>query len=285
MRKLLLIFTIFAMTYGAFAQIDSGTIVVFNLTKNKLIVATDSRAVHDNSTPPDNLYCKISALRNQFVFVTLGSASYTREYPSAPIQSWSNTEIAMDAIRSVTTKGGSSSYLNDVATAWQHSVTERWQALCGTQLRKCRDVVKDTHGIITDGIFIEAATKTVNGVEITLVEGPSPTLQWKTGMEFSTCSPCFQSRRSKICALGDHVDVAVKVCSRKHQNHIKVRTKLPKGMSEDVLLPVSIVESAVDIYDNGGTGTVGGPVDVLEIDSKGTIRWLAKKPNCPENLD
>jgi hypothetical protein len=48
MRKNLLVLIVL-MSYPTFAQISSGTIIIFNFTKDELVVAADSRGISENT--------------------------------------------------------------------------------------------------------------------------------------------------------------------------------------------------------------------------------------------
>lgn len=71
-RRAVLLVGLFS--YSAVAQISSGTIIVFHLTKDKFIIAADSRAVFKGK--PEDSDCKIAAFHHQFVFATSGASGY-----------------------------------------------------------------------------------------------------------------------------------------------------------------------------------------------------------------
>jgi hypothetical protein len=69
-----LVLTVIALwSYSAFAQAQHGTVIVVNFTKDKVIIAADSRAMNsDNRRPPDDCRCNISAFGKKIVFTTSG---------------------------------------------------------------------------------------------------------------------------------------------------------------------------------------------------------------------
>ncbi len=38
------------------------------------------------------------------------------------------------------------------------------------------------------------------------------------------------------------------------------------------------------VLKNVRSGEIGGPVDAVELSSDGRIRWIQRKPNCPDQL-
>jgi hypothetical protein len=88
------------LPFSAFAQVQHGTVIVVNFTKDKVIIAADSRAINsDTRRPPDDCRCKISAFGRKIVFTTSGTAVFVKGSTSDPVEGWDNSQIANCAAR------------------------------------------------------------------------------------------------------------------------------------------------------------------------------------------
>jgi len=65
---------------AALAQVQSGTIIVFQFTGDKFVVAADSRSgpPKDYHRPPEDDYCKIAVFAHKFVFAASGTYAYRK---------------------------------------------------------------------------------------------------------------------------------------------------------------------------------------------------------------
>lgn len=285
MRKNILIF-IALMPYPAFAQISSGTIIIFNLTKDEIVVAADSRALTDNGGPPDDSYCKIAAIRDQFIFTSVGSARYAKTNPADTVESWDNAAVARDALRDVTEETVvDDAFMDRIATYWGTTVKNNWNSLCLLHREKCAKSTTLTVGNpqlteLTAGIFIGAKGLFVRGVSIDFDSDMARVfnpVDYAIGT-LGQCWPCGEGEQ--ICAAGSHVDVAAQFCSeRKADTKLSVRTALT-GADKHAKLAVEIVEKTIDAYEQSA-GDVGGPVDSVTITKGGGITWNSRKDNCP----
>jgi hypothetical protein len=271
------------MAYPAFAQVSSGTIIVINRTKDKVVVAADSRGVNDNGASPNNAYCKVSAFSHQFVFIAVGHASYAKA-PIDLIESWDNAELARDTIHAVPKKDDIAAYLIDLATYWGNTVGQHWDSLCKLNRPRCEKLVETSNGILTDGIFIGPKTL-LSGATVSFDSGSFfNSVGYTTRTKLSQCWPCGQEAGKEICVAGSHPDIAANICAKRHRrDRIRTLAQL-RNVDRDTRLPVQIVESTIAAYDKSA-GDVGGPVDIISITTSGSIHWIKRKENCPENQD
>ncbi len=58
------------------AQINHGTVGVIYFTKDKIIIAADSRSIAIGNAPPSDSVCKIAAPHGKIVFVSAQGFSY-----------------------------------------------------------------------------------------------------------------------------------------------------------------------------------------------------------------
>jgi hypothetical protein len=284
------------MSYPALAQISSGTIIVFNFTKDELVVAADSRSVLSDTGNPDNSYCKIAEFHHEFIFTSVGGSRFTKASPISPIESWDNSEVARDALQNAT-KGMiiNDGYMDGVVNYWASIVQNHWNAFCGLERLTCLSKVPPSplgltglgaqpQAQMTGGVFIGAKglflrTATIN-FHSDALKMFNP-VDHEIGNTLTQCWPCGPGER--ICAAGSHVGVAAQFCSdRKAETKISVRTALTEA-DEHSRLAVAIVEKTIDAYEQTA-GDVGGDVDSVTI-KDGKVTWNSRKKNCPDNQD
>lgn len=121
MRKALLIF-IALMAYPADAQVISGSIVIFNFTKDKTIVAADSLAINHDIGAPDYSHCKIAAFGHQLIFTSVGNTGWS---DSGRIV-WDNSGLARDAFHSAEHGEQGAIDPNGIASLWARDLKSHW---------------------------------------------------------------------------------------------------------------------------------------------------------------
>jgi hypothetical protein len=65
-------------SYFAHSQINSGSIVVFNVSQDKAVMAADSRGVRSDGGPPNDAKCKIITCGGSGMFAATNVAGYVR---------------------------------------------------------------------------------------------------------------------------------------------------------------------------------------------------------------
>lgn len=282
MRKTLPILLLL-MPYPARAQVGSGTIVVFNFSKNQIVVAADSRMVRDqNINAPDDSYCKIAALSHQFIFTAVGHNNFASFVPTL-LQSWDNIELARDAVQNTPDEGDEGVFINAIATYWANTVGARWNSLYRWDPLGTAQKAETSHGQLTAGIFIQANGLLLRGIAVSFNSAnPSAPIQYVIATDVGNCWSCGQEQGARICAAGNYLDFVADFCKKRKKNtKVTVRTPLTKA-TPHVKLAVKIAELTVDAYEKT-EGNVGGPVDAVTISNDGKIIWNARKPNCPNN--
>jgi len=272
------------IAYPAFAQFESGTIVILNQSKNQIVVAADSRAVHENVDVLDNSHCKIAALNHQIIFTSTGYARYTK-LPIDAMESWDNVELARDAFHHAAKRKNGDVEVEAIADYWAKSVRDHWDSLYRLNRFSQSRVIKlaeANHGQLTSGVFIGAKglflRAAVISFDATNLINP---IDYRVGETLTACWSCGQRERGTICAVGSHLDVAAKFCSRRKMGpKLSVNTPLI-GANERTKLAVKIVELTIDAYGKT-SGDVGGNVDAVTI-TRGSIAWNSRKQNCPAN--
>lgn len=253
---------------NAFAQQESGTVVVFQLVDNKFIVAADSRGLVKGI--PHDTDCKISTFRHKVIFANSGNGASVPDSKdiAAGWTPWDTTQEARTAV-SLTNfrkQKTAEALVNTIADAWGARMKHIWEV----DYSRHPDVVKQAaasgQGGLTNGIFAAAMNGTIAAVgrAITLQDG------------VVNVSPKNVESCTKLpCAMG-LVDVVTQ--------YVKGNSLLGLSPTEKVIKLVDL--TSIHEQPNGtGVAPVGGPTDALELWKGGSIHWIQRKRNCPKNQD
>jgi hypothetical protein len=273
-----LVLTVIALwSYSAFAQAQHGTVIVVNFTKDKVIIAADSRAMNsDTRRPPDDCRCKISAFGKKIVFTTSGTAVFMKGSTSDPVEGWDNSEIANRAARE-------SRYdLDKTVLSWSSILADHWKSAYLWHSDMVIHAAEIGNGVITVGLFFQAETGKYKAVAVTFDRSRLEPIQMQLG-DLSACWPCGQQDGARICVVG-RIEAVDSICSKsKGARDIIGNMSLDslKTTNESALLAIRLVDLAASLT---ATKDVGGKIDAIEIE-KGALHWIARKPNCPEDQD
>jgi hypothetical protein len=283
MRKCLFI-VVMLLASAAFAQITSGTIIILNFTKDRLVIAADSRGVNTDTWVPHDNECKIAEVDHRLIFTSVGNARRGRSSGLDRVNGWDNAETTRVAFRSVRLLPTEEAQTRTIAKAWADTIAAHWQSLYQSEPDKVTRVLSKNGGL-TVGAFAEANKGTIyfRAAQIRF-DRSRATAGDPIGPEFierlSDCWDCGEGNR--ICAMGKHFDVAARFCAQtKSSDKIKVRTQL-KSANRSVKLAVKIAELTVDAYEKT-PGDVGGMVDAVTLKNNGSITWNAIKDGCEDS--
>jgi hypothetical protein len=266
-------------------QVNSGTIVIFNITEGQVVVAADSRGINEDTGIANDSECKIATFGHKLIFTGVGNARRTSSSIFDPVKSWDNTEIARNIFLSYASLRGNTR-IKTISSAWGDIVADNWRLFYRWYPTVVPHLAYKTGGL-TVGTFMEADEGTIylKGARIIFDKtiASSDPISVQLG-ELGDCWTCGQGNKGKICALGKHLDVVTKFCSeRKKNDNISVRTPLTKANAHTELA-VKIAELTIDAYEKTA-GDVGGKVDVVTLTNDGSLTWNSRKPNCRENQD
>lgn len=280
MKKYLFIF-VMLLASAAFAQITSGTIIILNFTKDRLVIAADSRGVNTDTWVPHDNECKIAEVDQRLIFTSVGNARRKRSSGPDPVNGWDNAETTRAAFRSVRQLPTEEAQTRTIAKTWADAIAANWQSLYRSEPEKVTRVLSKNGGL-TVGAFAEANMGTIyfRAAQIRFDQSRASVgdpIEPEFIERLSDCWDCGDGNR--ICAMGKHFDVAAKFCAQtKANDRIKVRTQL-KGANRSVKLAVKIAELTIDAYAKT-PGDVGGMVDAVTLKNNGSISWNAIKQSC-----
>lgn len=260
------------------AQLQHGTVAVVYFTKDKIIMAADSRELVRN-VPQDDTACKVVAPRGEMVFVSSNYIGYRNAGVGDPVDSWSNNEEIHRAYNTVALSHSSNqSRIVETALEWGKVVSLHFQSLLFLHPEKLNEVVRKGSGVLTiaemggldsDGALIRLET------EIKFKEGASPPVFPET-TKFTDCPKSY-------CAIGE-IEIEqefVNLTSERAKEETKSWRPPEKSRPEDydMLRTMRLVDLTIKYHD----GDVGGRVDAVQMDKDGTVRWFAIKENCKKD--
>ncbi|MGD0892370.1 MAG: hypothetical protein ABR923_12645 [Terracidiphilus sp.] len=247
------------------AQINSGTIVVFNQTPSGFFIAADSRANYDDPRAPDDNQCKISAFQSShLVFATSGAMGYVSSGISDSVQTWNaHDEIAIPKKWHKPVPANATEALNRLTVPWANRMKNRWQETFLAHSEILHSVTaRQRGGVLTKGIFAIAFK---GKIAIAMVQ----MMYTEAGVKavFYDDMKCMAG--VTICGIGK-----IEVVSE----HL---LQGPFMSSSDQLSRLIKLVELTETEDK--SGDVGGPIDALEMSNDGTITWKQKKEVCPKS--
>jgi hypothetical protein len=285
MQKTLLMFVVVSATFSS-AQAGHGTIIILDFSKDKLSIAADSRITFDDR-PPDDSFCKIEVFRHRIVFTQMGSIGYDPG-SADPFPSWRNSELAHRAVREMRSPDKDPDVeLRDIASIWASSLALYWNRAYRTSPDAVIRTAKPGGDLLTGAAFAEARNGLIHWKFVGV--GLNPTLNPPQVQAFTAnlrdCWPCGEGE--KVCAMA-RPPVAKEFCTQSTERgkdeaaHWHPSPELESKISRETLHAARLVD-LTDAFDP--IGGLGGKTDALELHNDGTINWVFRKPNCPDNED
>jgi hypothetical protein len=291
--KYLLVLLIVLTPYGAVSQIGTvhGTIIVLNLTNDELVIAADSMGTHGTSSlfKPDYAQCKIVTFDNQIVFAGVNNIAYEGSGIGDPMPKWDARSIVADIVHSQPSPSSVISRIDDIASKWASSMAEKFRAEYKWHPGNLLPSAKEGKGMLLGGLFAESVQGILRTRVVLITFNPAQTdpvgILIAPGIVNAGCWACGQTDGGRVCAAGQP-SVIADFCTRSTD-----RAKGPEGdMTYDKrLLELGWTRSSLlalrladltEAYDP--SGTVGGPIDVVELKKNGGVHWIARKDNCPD---
>jgi hypothetical protein len=152
-RWSLMAFTL--LSHLAHSQVKAGTVVIFDQTETKFIVAADSRATFplEAKRPPDDAQCKIVAFKNNAVFSSSGFEALPFSINGATVD---NVSLATGVIKAIPVSGSVETDIQNIADKWGEIVANNWNTIHMKNPKVVADMAQSQNGLITSGVFAKA---------------------------------------------------------------------------------------------------------------------------------
>lgn len=263
---------LFLVPHPVRCQISSGTVVVFRILPDRVIVAADSKAIRDNG-PPRYTDCKISAFRERVVFASTGHQGYVyRRFPDT-LRTWSNISEARNAVRHFGAIESANARAKALGDSWVESIRDLWQSLANVHLDYVKSQARD--GVICSVLFAAADELNVAVVVHQVV---------LRGHRIEVTSPDIRGCAIDQCVFGPPVasEYVGLTSERARAETWSASTELLARTSKEMLKAVRLVDLTI-AYDE--TEVVGPPIDALDLRASGTVQWFQRKYACAEYDD
>src|SRR4029077_17580065 len=275
----------------ALAQIQHGTVAVIYYSKDKIIMAADSRALNENA-PPSDSECKVAALYGKIIFVSSGAAVYEKGSRGDRVGSWTNTEENRRAYDAASLLYATShDRVVGAATEWGKSISSHFQSLFFWHPEKIAFVTQGGSGILTRALIggLDDSGNLILVQTLVMFKGqPSPALFPNPYPYPLAVGPAPYPVTNVVscrgyCAIGE-IEVEqefVNLTSERAKKEAKEwkPPKRAKTADYDILRTRRLVELTIEYH----AGDVGGSIDIVQMDKDGRVHWYAIKENCSEN--
>jgi hypothetical protein len=250
----------------ALTEVKTGSLAIIYFAGDKVIIASDSRAILSTGRtkfPPDDTYCKIAVLGNQMIFTSVHRLNSPGGGFVTPWNARTEAEKAFKFADSFKT-ASLTDKLAIVANTWSEAAKSHF-----TQLSIFAPKELDPD----QGKMSRAAFITVSGGKFSYALIDVTYDGHTVGID----RPRLGAGQDTF-AMGQ-VDLVPKYITRPPtQWHFS--DLLLKTIDIRTLRMMKAVDM-VAAYDP--SGIVGGPVDAVELWQDGSVHWVARKSNCPEN--
>jgi hypothetical protein len=265
------------------AQIESGTVVIIGYSTQKVIVAADSRETNPLGAYRDQA-CKIAALNDRLMITVAGQA-----------RSVLGDTVQWDAIREARTALTDTQRLDtDTDGDFLDRVARRWGILLGTNMSnnmQPNDVLKLANDQeLINGMFIGLDEKQELHISHEIIRA-----------KIVDSIPHFNIDPVKVVTIPDNIifralgegDISDEFESGRtaRSKHWKLKVSQfgnARGLSKEAAEAILRVDltgayGKENIPNNPAVHLVGGKTDAAELKRGGTIHWIQRKPQCPEN--
>lgn len=294
---------------NANAQINSGTVIIVGVSKDKVIVAADSRVMHGRDDNGNYIhqdgYCKIATPEHKFVYGATGLVGYISDITP---RRWrvDAMDDARSALRdapmrlemrrqgqesckapSCTTPIPNETFIEAIAETWWTNVATKLMMFSTSEMDQW---LKDQGGgdrVSFTGVF--AGITSPSDIQVFVrsytCKLPKPSeVEDFTKRGIQKCSPEYQRFSINVTpnvqwfgfGITDIVAEYLGQSSPRSKEEIKQWANMSEAQIAVRLVDLTIAFSA-------DKEKVGPPIDVVELRSDGTITWLQNPQNCKED--
>jgi hypothetical protein len=265
----------------AVGQVESGTLVVVNATRDEVVVAADSRT-HTSTQYADDR-CKVSALGNKMIFAAAGKTAHG-PFDRPTKWTWDSHAIARSTFASLLHKRSKNSLSLDVANAWASEVRKKlFQDLRREPDETLSGVKDDTLVTAMFASYTESGDISIVTVRITYraTQGKSPTTAFIIDRVM---------REPQLFSFGETA-VFSEIINKTERGVAWKReldSRFPKNGDYTAFLAIGVVELTAEHlppkhFNGFSLVVVGGDIDALRLKRTGGTEWIQRKTNVQTN--
>ncbi|MGA9390873.1 MAG: hypothetical protein WBV69_10545 [Candidatus Sulfotelmatobacter sp.] len=277
MKLLAMLIFLLAVDAITVAQFESGTVIVVGYSQNKIIIAADSRSVDEGKVPTDN-DCKITALSNKLFF----SASGRTHDVTLGMLGWDATDQARQALAAVSTHAPIGTFTQAMAIEWAQLIG---QNISHNIRQQEYDSLIPRHVYIA-GIFAGLGPNVdLQGTHIRVDRGESSRpierhMIYTTPVELPLSDTMgYLSLSGQTEILNEFIGTGSARAKIERAITLKESKRWPI-FDSDARMVIRLTELVIKYWNH--PELAHGPVDAVEIDKGGSVRWIQRKPNCTD---
>jgi hypothetical protein len=268
----------------AHSQVESGTVVIIGYSKQKVVVAADSRESNDQGAYRDEA-CKIAALNTEFIFTAAGRAKSIRQETIL----WDANREARTALADTERSAG------EKPGDFQDRIAAKWGRLLAKTIGE--NLQADDARSLTDDEIL------VNGLLIGIDEVKRIHISHEIlRARIIDAVPEIVIDPVKVVNVSDAItfsglsegDVFVEFQAGNSDRSKKWRSQIPAyakqhGLKDQDMAKAMLLVDLTGTYGkervpkNPAVHLVGGKIDAVELTISRGIQWIQRKSQCPEN--
>jgi hypothetical protein len=266
--------------FSANAQIFRGTVIVFGVSRDRVIVAGDSRGLKEGEEPDDH-ECKIAALGTQLLFTQAGTAGEV--HTIATSKNWTASREALRSFSKFETAKAQDDAVDRVSADWLTSMKAIYSRLLRTHRR---ELLAQDGDVLLTSVFVGLDRNgQIEARQIGIsFDRPSeqlavPKLAIDNQRWEITSQNIFKTTGHSETALEFWTQSSPRALAEAQRWQIDMNTHI--GENPDVLN----AEHLVDVSERYAPKVwgIGGPIDVVEMIPHKGVHWIHRKPECPEH--
>lgn len=272
----------FGFVHQARAQVDRGTIVLIDISQSRVIIAADSRSSPSGRILSDHA-CKITALGKKMLFAESGIAGSNHTVLKS--LNWHASDDAVAAFKRVVSKAPAKDgdLVTAVAAEWEKKMKVRH-----TRDERTAGFLDDVPtDVLSDSVFAGLDDRgRIMAREVSFTFDRAEAQKKGFSPVVSKNQPWIVPAEMTLKVMG-HSEVALEFASKSSERALveaqRWQLEMQSRRNEDYY--VSYLKHLIDLeatYAIPDAG-VGGDVDIATLDSGGTIRWVRRKKDCPED--
>jgi hypothetical protein len=264
---------------AAHAQIRRGSVGVVYYTDEKIVMAADSRGTYANADlPADDTVCKIAAPHEAILSVYAGASDYQSAKPFDLAPSWSANDEIHEAYDAASLRYSKKrDRLEATASEWARSMISQFEIINLGHPFVVAEVARKQNGLLGEAMFggVDDDGKLLLLMSMITVDPNIIAALPKAEIDVIACPNSF-------CSVGrgeikkEFVNLESERAKQEAKNWIPPKGSKPEDL--DILRTMRLVELTIQYHDDD----VGGPIDAVQMDKYGAVRWFARKPDCPE---
>jgi hypothetical protein len=288
------------LTIHAKGQIDSGTVVVVGVSKDKVVMAADSRTLGGRDASGNEIYydrqCKLAALGGKVLYATSGLiAEYSKVLPDGlqvdALDHAREAVLAGPATRQVAESCSPPSCHAGTIPGFVESIGDAWWTTIATSLMKSSN---DETRHWLSGLGLNANQVGITGI----FAGITPTHEMEMVVRGFACRLPLPGSEKDVAAAGprqcspiaDRHSIsptpelrwyAFGITDITSKNIDPVSLKVDWPNLKDWQIAVRLVDLTIAF--SSEKKNVHQPIVAVELGRDGAVTWLQNEQNCPQN--